>query len=225
MLRRILRRAVRHAWLLGRREPTLAPLTAVVVRQMGEVYPELREKAGLIQQWTLAEEQRFLETIEGGLKRMDELLASGLTVIPGEEAFRLYDTFGFPIDLTMILAEERGASVDLAGFEAALAAQRKRSRDVRTAGLEARSGLGAPSVKSKSAQWRKLKRSRQKFVGYQQDAADTEILAFRQDAAAERVGTAAEGKPLLRRVGRPGERHRARPRRRLGHAHRPGAEG
>ena len=97
--------------------------------------PELREKAALIQQWTLTEEQRFLETIEGGLRRMDELLASGLTVIPGEEAFRLYDTFGFPIDLTMILAEERGASVDLAGFEAALAAQRQRSRDVRVAGI------------------------------------------------------------------------------------------
>jgi alanyl-tRNA synthetase len=187
VLRRILRRAVRHAWLLGRRDPTLAPLTSVVIRQMGDVYPDLREKAGLIQQWTLTEEQRFLETIEGGLKRMDELLASGLTVIPGEEAFRLYDTFGFPIDLTMILAEERGASVDLAGFEAALAAQRKRSRDVRTAGLETRTGLGTPSVKAKSAQWRKLKRSRQKFVGYQHDEADTEILAFRQDAATERV--------------------------------------
>jgi len=187
VLRRILRRAVRHAWLLGRREPTLAPLTAVVVRQMGDVHPELREKAALIQQWTLAEEQRFLETIEGGLRRMDELLASGLTVIPGEEAFRLYDTFGFPIDLTMILAEERGASVDLAGFEAALAAQRKRSRDVRAAGKESRAGSGAPAVKTRSAQWRKLKRSRQKFVGYQHDAADTEILAFRQDPAAERV--------------------------------------
>ena len=82
VLRRILRRAVRHAWLLGRREPTLAPLTAVVVREMGDAYPELRDKAGLIHQWTLTEEERFLETIEGGLKRLDELLASGLTVIP-----------------------------------------------------------------------------------------------------------------------------------------------
>jgi alanyl-tRNA synthetase len=188
VLRRILRRAVRHAWLLGRREPTLAPLTAVVVRQMGDVYPELKEKAGLIQQWTLTEEQRFLETIDGGLKRMDELLASGLTVIPGEEAFRLYDTFGFPIDLTMILAEERGASVDLAGFEAALAAQRKRSRDYR---IQAESGRYevrvSPAVMTKSVAWRKLKRARQRFVGYQHDEADTEILAFRQDAAAERV--------------------------------------
>ena len=202
VLRRILRRAVRHAWLLGRREPTLAPLTAVVVRQMGDAYPELRDKAASIHQWTLAEEQRFLETIEGGLKRMDELLASGLTVIPGDEAFRLYDTFGFPIDLTMILAEERGASVDLAGFEAALAAQRKRSRDVR---VQAGSGKyeikGSPAVMTKSVAWRKLKRSRQKFVGYGHDTADTEILAFRHDPAAERVELLLKENPFYAESG------------------------
>ena len=201
VLRRILRRAVRHAWLLGRREPTLAPLTAVVVREMSAAYPELRDKAGLIHQWTLTEEQRFLETIEGGLRRMDELLASGLTVIPGDEAFRLYDTFGFPIDLTMILAEERGASVDLAGFEAALAAQRKRSRDVRGAGKSGAGTAGGPAVMTKSVEWRKLKRSRQKFVGYQHDAADTEILAFRQDPAAERVELLLKENPFYAESG------------------------
>ena len=201
VLRRILRRAVRHAWLLGRREPTLAPLTAVVVRELGAAYPDLREKAGLIHKWTLTEEQRFLETIEGGLKRMDELLASGLTVIPGDEAFRLYDTFGFPIDLTMILAEERGASVDLAGFEAALAAQRKRSRDVRGAGKSAGTSAGGPAVMTKSVEWRKLKRSRQKFVGYQHDVADTEILAFRQDPAAERVELLLKENPFYAESG------------------------
>jgi len=201
VLRRILRRAVRHAWLLGRREPTLAPLTAIVVRDMGAVYPELRAKAALIHKWTLTEEERFLETIEGGLKRMDELLASGLTVIPGDEAFRLYDTFGFPIDLTMILAEERGASVDLAGFEAALAVQRKRSRDVRGAGKATPGGVGGPAVMTKSVAWRKLKRSRQKFVGYQHDAADTEILAFRQDPAAERVELLLKENPFYAESG------------------------
>ena len=201
VLRRILRRAVRHAWLLGRREPTLAPLTAVVIRELGGVYPELTAKAEQIRTWTLTEEERFLETIEGGLKRMDELLASGLTVIPGEEAFRLYDTFGFPIDLTMILAEERGASVDLAGFEAALAAQRKRSRDVRAGGLESTVGLGAPAVMTKSVKWRKLKRSRQKFVGYQHDAADTEILAFRQDPDAQRVELLLKENPFYAESG------------------------
>ncbi len=73
---------------------------------------------------------------------MSELLAAGATVIPGDEAFKLYDTFGFPIDLTVIIAEERGASVDLAGFEAALAAQRKRSRDARNGRSRGRRALG-----------------------------------------------------------------------------------
>jgi len=187
VLRRILRRAVRHAWLLGRREPTLAPLTKIVVREMGRTYPELREHADQIHQWTVTEERRFLETIEGGLRRMDELLASGLTIIPGDEAFRLYDTFGFPIDLTMIIAEEHGASVDLAGFELALDTQRQRSREVRAAGQEVRTGLGAPAVITRTVEWREVKGGQQEFVGYRHDAVDTEILAFRQDGDADRV--------------------------------------
>src|SRR5215212_6380711 len=115
VLRRILRRAVRHAWLLGRREATLAPLTEVVVRQMGDVYPELTAKAAYIREVTENEEHRFLETIEGGLRRLEEIFASGVQEIPGDEAFRLYDTFGFPIDLTQMIAEERGVQVDSDG--------------------------------------------------------------------------------------------------------------
>ena len=109
VLRRILRRAVRHAWLLGRREPTLAPLTDVVVREMGDTYPELRAKAGYIHEVTETEERRFLETIEGGLRRLEEIFATGSRTIGGEEAFRLYDTFGFPIDLTQIIAASVGS--------------------------------------------------------------------------------------------------------------------
>ncbi|HZI75439.1 MAG TPA: alanine--tRNA ligase-related protein, partial [Gemmatimonadales bacterium] len=131
VLRRILRRAVRHAWLLGRREPTLAPLTDVVVAEMGSVYPELSRRAAYIHEVTETEERRFLETIEGGLKRLEEIFASGSRVIPGADAFKLYDTFGFPIDLTQIIAGERGVDVDLAGFEQSLEQQRKRSRDAR----------------------------------------------------------------------------------------------
>ena len=84
---------------------------------MGEVYPELTAKAAYIREVTETEEQRFLQTIEGGLRRLEEIFASGARVIPGEEAFKLYDTFGFPIDLTGIIAEERGVAVDTAGFE------------------------------------------------------------------------------------------------------------
>ncbi|HEU4474451.1 MAG TPA: alanine--tRNA ligase, partial [Gemmatimonadales bacterium] len=83
VLRRILRRAVRHAWLLGRREPTLAPLTDIVVGQMGEFYPELVARAAFIREVTETEEHRFLETIEGGLRRLEEIFASGARTIPG----------------------------------------------------------------------------------------------------------------------------------------------
>ncbi|MGH7508249.1 MAG: alanine--tRNA ligase [Gemmatimonadales bacterium] len=193
VLRRILRRAVRHAWLLGRREPTLAPLTTIVVRQMGGVYPELTDKAQYIHEVTENEERRFLETIEGGLRRLEEIFASGVSSIPGDEAFKLYDTFGFPIDLTQIIAGERGVAVDLAGFERALEEQRSRSRTARISGPrlampapdEGGSGSpkpGAPAVRtSKPGKWRSVKRGKQKFVGYQTTEADTDVLAFRQE--------------------------------------------
>ena len=177
VLRRILRRAVRHAWLLGRREPTLAPLTEVVVATMGETYPELVAKAGYLREVTETEEHRFLETIDGGLRRLEEIFASGARVIAGDEAFKLYDTFGFPIDLTQIIAEERGVEVDAAGFERAYKEQQQRSRAARTSGKTV-----APAVHTaKAGQWRNVKRGKQKFVGYQATEADTDVLAFRQD--------------------------------------------
>jgi alanyl-tRNA synthetase len=184
VLRRILRRAVRHAWLLGRREPTLAPLTDVVVAEMGPVYPELSGRAAYIHEVTETEERRFLETIEGGLKRLEEIFASGSRVIPGADAFKLYDTFGFPIDLTQIIAGERGVDVDLAGFEQSLERQRKRSRDARiTPGTGTQVAVGkAPAIHgSKAGKWRSVKRGKQKFVGYQTTEADTDVLAFRQE--------------------------------------------
>jgi alanyl-tRNA synthetase len=181
VLRRILRRAVRHAWLLGRREPTLAPLTQVVVAEMGEAYPELRAKAAEIEKWTRLEEERFLETIEGGLKRLEELRASGARTIGGEEAFKLYDTFGFPIDLTQLIAGEWDIAVDLVGFEKALDEQRVRSRAARAAGGEAATEGGAPAIVLGKAEWRELKKGRQEFVGYERVEAETEPLAFRQE--------------------------------------------
>jgi alanyl-tRNA synthetase len=179
VLRRILRRAVRHAWLLGRREPTLAPLTQVVVGQMGSAYPELTARAAYIREITETEEHRFLETIEGGLGRLEEIFASGTRTIPGEEAFRLYDTFGFPIDLTAIIAEERGVAVDVAGFDRALDEQRQRSRRARTSG---KATVPAPAVHTpKAGKWRSVRRGKQKFVGYRTTEAETDVLAFRQE--------------------------------------------
>jgi alanyl-tRNA synthetase len=180
VLRRILRRAVRHAWLLGRRQPTLAPLTGVVVQQMGGVYTELVAKGAYIREITETEEHRFLETIDGGLRRLEEIFGSGIRTIPGEEAFKLYDTFGFPIDLTEIIAGERGVGVDVEGFDRALDQQRQRSRRARTSGQTSLDG--APAVHaSTQGKWRTLKRGKQKFVGYQTTEADTDVLAFRQE--------------------------------------------
>jgi alanyl-tRNA synthetase len=183
VLRRILRRAVRHAWLLGRREPTLAPLCDVVVREMGDVYPELAAKGSYLHEVTETEERRFLETIEGGLARLEEIFASGATTISGEEAFKLYDTYGFPIDLTQIIAGERGVGVELAGFERALDQQRERSRAARAGSGGGKSGTrGAPAIRrGKRDQWRSVKRGKQRFVGYETTESDTDVLAFRQE--------------------------------------------
>src|SRR6476659_7778024 len=137
VLRRILRRAVRHAWLLGRREPTLVAVVQAVIDTMGDAYPELRQRAEHLLQTTKAEEERFLTTIDGGMARFDQLApALGSTQgsthlrgsISGDDAFRLYDTYGFAIDLTELMARERGYSVDITGFEAALAQQRSQSQ-------------------------------------------------------------------------------------------------
>ena len=139
VLRRILRRAVRHAWLLGRREPTLVHIVDVLLDTMRDIYPELHVRRKHILETTRAEEERFLATIDAGMSRFEELAPLGSTqgstairgTISGEDVFRLYDTFGFPIDLTELMARERGYLVDIAGFERALGAQRKQSQDDR----------------------------------------------------------------------------------------------
>ena len=172
VLRRILRRAVRHAWLLGRREPTLAPLIRTVSAVMGPVYPDLVQKEPHIERVTRAEEERFLETIAGGLGRLDEL--KGASVISGEDAFKLYDTYGFPLDLTQLIAGERGQTVDVEGFERALGAQRRRSRASRKASM-------AATRPSKGGEWVQVKpKGKQQWIGYEATRAETEPVAFRQ---------------------------------------------
>ena len=190
VLRRILRRAVRHAWLLGRREPTLAPLTGVVVDLMGQAYPEVAAKRDFIRSVTEQEESRFLETIEGGLKRLDDLFGSGARTIGGDEAFRLYDTFGFPIDLTELIAAERGVSVDHPGFARALDQQRGRSR----AAQAAASGGSGGATRSSEDGWQEVATGTQRFVGYGAIKAESRILAFREEAG--RVELVLEENPF-----------------------------
>ncbi len=184
VLRRILRRAVRHAWLLGRREPTLVDVVESVIENMGDVFTELVDRKEHILQTTRAEEERFLVTIEGGLDRFDEIAptlpAKQLAavragdvdpeVVPGAEAFKLYDTFGFPVDLTALLAEERGYVVDHDGFTSALDAQRERSRK----GSSLASGAPAGS---EPGEWTVLAQAPQQFVGWDRRESDTTVLA------------------------------------------------
>ena len=173
VLRRILRRGVRYAWQEGRAEPTLALLAERVIETMGDVYPDLMPKKAEILRATRAEEERFLETIEGGMRRLDEL-ASAKT-ISGEEAFKLYDTYGFPLDLTQVIATERRQTVDVEGFEHALAQQRRRSRAARVSMTAAMTQAG------KRGEWVDVRPGgRQRFIGYEQTAAETDVLAFRQ---------------------------------------------
>ena len=108
VLRRVLRRAARHAWLLGRREPTLDKLVETVVDEMSAAYPELRARQDHLVLTTRAEEDRFLSTIDEGMHRFEEVAPErGTGVIPGSEVFRLYDTYGFPLDLTELMASPR----------------------------------------------------------------------------------------------------------------------
>src|SRR5689334_19590990 len=178
VLRRILRRAVRHAWLLGRREPTLVHLVHTVSGLMGSVYPELVQKRTHLESVTRAEEERFFDTIEGGLERLEQV--KGAKVISGAEAFKLYDTFGFPIDLTQLIAGERGQTVDVAGFERELGKQRTRSHEALERSKTADGGRVAVHVK-RGGEWRTVKpRAKQKWVGYDTTQAETDVLRFRQ---------------------------------------------
>ncbi len=129
VLRRIIRRAIRHGYKLGIEEPFFWRLVETLEEQMGEAYPELVKSRKHVEKVLHQEEERFAETLDQGMRLLDSAIA-GLDgkVIPGETAFRLYDTFGFPVDLTADIARERGLSVDQAGFEKAMDAQRERAR-------------------------------------------------------------------------------------------------
>ncbi len=128
VLRRIIRRALRHGYMLGQKQPFFHALVATLVEVMGDAYPELSAKRDLVERALKAEEERFGETLEQGMKVFEDVTKKSGKTIPGEAAFRLYDTYGFPVDLTADIARERGLSVDMAGFEVAMEQQRERAR-------------------------------------------------------------------------------------------------
>jgi len=128
ILRRLLRRVVRHGRLLGIDKPFLTAMGEAAIALMQEAYPQLIERRAVILAELEREEARFLETLERGEKLLAEVLAAGPRQISGEQAFELYDTYGFPLELTEEIAEEHGLTVDLAGFEAAMEIQRQRAK-------------------------------------------------------------------------------------------------
>jgi len=166
VLRRIIRRALRHGHMLqqgrlGQREPFFHKLVDTLVAEMGQAYPELAAKRGIVEKALLAEEQRFGETLEHGMKVFDDVAGRATGTIPGADAFRLYDTYGFPVDLTADIARERGLSVDMDGFEKAMNEQRGRARAASQ--FEAKGQLSADAIQQLPAT---------RFLGYDETDSD-----------------------------------------------------
>ena len=126
--RRIVRRAIRHGYKLGQKTPFFHKLVKDLVQQMGDAYPQLRAQEQRITEILKAEEERFFETLANGMEILDAALGGGEKVLPGDVAFKLHDTYGFPLDLTNDVCRERGVGVDEAGFNAAMDAQKNKAR-------------------------------------------------------------------------------------------------
>jgi alanyl-tRNA synthetase len=147
VLRRITRRAIRHGYKLGARKPFFHQLVAPLAAEMGDAYPELRREAARITDVLKQEEERFFQTIANGMEILEAALAGGTQNLDGEVAFKLHDTYGFPLDLTADVCRERGVAVDSAGFDAAMTRQREQARAA--ARFKMAQGLdyaGAPST-------------------------------------------------------------------------------
>lgn len=173
ILRRILRRAIRHGRQLGLDKPFLAQMAEIVIDEFGEEYPALRERRNSIARTITHEEETFSRTLNAGMGRFQTLAASlagsDNKILPGEEVFRLYDTFGFPVDLTAELAKEQGLTIDQEGFDRAMAAQRAASRSGAAFRNESR---------SRAELYVSLAKGRTEFVGYETTSADTTIVAM-----------------------------------------------
>ena len=185
VLRRIMRRAMRHAHLLGSDDPLMHRLVPALVRQMGAAYPELTRAQALIEETLKLEETRFKQTLDRGLRLLDDelgKLGEGQP-LPGEAAFRLYDTFGFPLDLTQDALREKGRTVDVKGFDHAMAAQKAKARAA---------WAGSGDTKD-AAIWFDLaeKHGVTEFLGYDTETAEGQIVALVTDG--KEAGSAATG--------------------------------
>ncbi len=178
VLRRIMRRAMRHAHMLGAQDPVMHKLVPALVRQMGAAYPELGRAQAMIEETLRLEETRFRTTLDRGLRLLDDELAripEG-SALPGAAAFKLYDTYGFPLDLTQDALREQGRLVDVAGFEAAMTEQR----------VKARAAWAGTGETKDAAIWFELAQDKgvTEFLGYDTEVAEGQILAVEQGGAA-----------------------------------------
>ncbi len=188
VLRRIMRRAMRHAHMLGAQDPVMHRLVPALVRGMGAAYPELQRAQSLIEETLRLEETRFKTTLDRGLRLLDDELArlpEGGD-LPGAAAFKLYDTYGFPLDLTQDALREKGRAVDVVGFDAAMQEQKTKAR-------AAWSGAGGTAD---AKIWFELAEAHgaTEFLGYDTETAEGEVLALVRDGAA--IGSAATGETV-----------------------------
>ncbi|MCH2164117.1 MAG: alanine--tRNA ligase [Marinovum sp.] len=188
VLRRIMRRAMRHAHLLGAKDPVMYRLVPALVQQMGQAYPELGQAQALIAETLNLEETRFKATLDRGLKLLDEELSDlpESSALPGETAFKLYDTYGFPLDLTQDALREKGREVDTDGFDAAMAEQKAKAR-------AAWSGSGEAAD---ATVWFDIAEAdgTTDFLGYDTEVAEGQIVALVQDG--EKVETVSAGEKV-----------------------------
>lgn len=178
VLRRIMRRAMRHAHLLGAKDPLMHRLVPALVGQMGQAYPELGQAQTMIEQTLLQEETRFRQTLDRGLKLLDDELG-GLPEganLSGAAAFKLYDTYGFPLDLTQDALREKGRAVDTDGFDEAMAAQKAKARAAWSGSGEAADATVWFDVADKAGVT--------DFLGYETETAEGKIAALVQDGKA-----------------------------------------
>jgi len=189
VLRRIMRRAMRHAHLLGTKDPVMYKLVPALVRQMGAAYPELGRAQSMIEQTLQQEETRFKQTLERGLKLLDDELTTlpEGAELPGATAFKLYDTYGFPLDLTQDALREKGRAVETAGFDAAMAEQKAKAR-------AAWSGSGEAAD---ATVWFDIadKHGTTDFLGYDTETAEGQIVALVRDGsvvASAQIGDAVQ---------------------------------
>src|SRR5436190_2991078 len=186
VLRRIARRAMRHGYKLGQHQPFFYTLVDDLVAEMGDAYRELREAAPRVTATLKQEEERFAETLETGMQILETALAGDAKRLDGETAFKLYDTFGFPIDLTADIGRERGFTIDMPAFERAMAAQQERSR---------------AASKFKAGGQLEYGGAKTLFRGYETLSEDGRVVAlYSGGAKVERLGIGEEGVVVLDRT-------------------------